>query len=113
MTDDSIVHIAENSPEQVAYKLLDKIAFVEGKSLRPGMTGQKADRAYILSTYWECLKVVQGIGTEDDIHSESTLVPPSPLSADRPRAILRKLGVTIGLLDCFLFGDRVLAAMPI
>jgi hypothetical protein len=113
MTDDTIVHIAENSPEQVAYKLLDKIAFVEGKSLRPGMTGQKADRAYILTTYWECLKVVQGVGTEDDIHSECTRVSPRPLSADGPRTILRRLGVTIGLLECFLFGDRVLAVMPI
>ena len=71
MADDSIVHLAENSPEQVAYKLLEEIAFAEGKSLRPGMTGQKADRAYILSTYWECWRVVQGVGTEelDDIET--------------------------------------------
>jgi hypothetical protein len=65
MADDSIVHIAENSPEEIAYKLFESIAFVEGKSLRPGMTGQKADRAYILSTYWECCRVVQGVGTEE------------------------------------------------
>src|ERR1700759_1257556 len=103
--DDTVVHIAENSPEQVAYKLLDDIAFAEGKSLRPEMTGQKADRAYILTTYWECLKVVQGVGIDDNIHSKPTRVPHSSLSAGRPRTILRKLGVTIGLLNCVLFGD--------
>ena len=72
MADDTIVHIAENSPEAVAYKLLESVAFVEGKSLVAGMTGEKADRAHILRTYWECCKVVQGLGTEepDDIHSE-------------------------------------------
>jgi hypothetical protein len=71
MAYDTTVHIGENSPEQVAYKLLEEIAFAEGKSLRPGMTGQKADRAYILSTYWECWRVVQGVGTEelDDIET--------------------------------------------
>ncbi len=56
MAYDTTVHIGENSPEQVAYKLLEEIAFAEGKSLRAGMTGQKADRAYILSTYWEVLE---------------------------------------------------------
>ena len=65
MADDTIVHIAENSPEQVAFRLLESIAFAEGKSLRPGMRGQKADRAYILTTYWECWRVVQGVGTEE------------------------------------------------
>ena len=65
MADDTIVHIAENSPEQVAYKLLESIAFAEGKSLRADMTGQKADRAYILTTYWECWRVVQGVRTEE------------------------------------------------
>jgi hypothetical protein len=65
MAYNTAVHFGENSPEQVAYKLLEEIAFVEGKSLRLGMKGQKADRAYILSTYWECWKVVQGVGTEE------------------------------------------------
>jgi hypothetical protein len=65
MAYNTAVHFGENSPEHVAYKLLEEIAFVEGKSLRSGMKGQKADRAYILSTYWECWKVVQGVGTEE------------------------------------------------
>jgi hypothetical protein len=113
MADDSIVHLAENSPEQVAYKLLEMIAFAEGKALRACAMGPKADRAYILSTYWECLKVVQGIGTEELDNIQSTRAPRPPLSADRPRTTLRKLGVAIGLLDCCLFGDRVFAMMPI
>ncbi len=65
MADDTIVHAAMNSPEQVAYKLLENIAFVEGKALRPDMRGQKPDRIHILSTYWECWRVVQGVGTEE------------------------------------------------
>jgi hypothetical protein len=65
VVNDPTVQICENSPEQVAYKLLESIAFAEGKALRPGMIGEKADRAYILETYWECLRVVQGLGTEE------------------------------------------------
>ena len=65
MSIDTNVYVGDNSPEQIAYKLLHAIAFAEGKSLQAGMTGQKPDRAYILSTYWECWRVVQGIGTEE------------------------------------------------
>jgi hypothetical protein len=32
MADDSIVHIAENSPDAVAYKLLERITFANGAS---------------------------------------------------------------------------------
>lgn len=80
MAYDTTVHIGENSPEQVAYKLLEEIAFAEGKSLRAGMTGQKADRAYILSTYWECWRVVQGIGTEelDDFDAAPAKIETAP-----------------------------------
>jgi hypothetical protein len=69
MAGDTTIYIGENSPEQVAYKLLESIAFAEGKRLQPGMRGEKADRAYILTTYWECWRVVQGVGIEelDDI----------------------------------------------
>ena len=62
MADGAIVHIGENSPEEVAHKLLVHIAFVEGKCIRHGTTGEKADRAYILTTYEECIHVVKGYG---------------------------------------------------
>ncbi len=58
------VHIGENSPEEVAYKLLERIAYVEGKGIRSGVSAPptKADRAYILTTYEECIHVVKGFG---------------------------------------------------
>lgn len=52
------VHIAENSAEQVAYKLLETIAAVEGKTLYRSDKGM-ADRDWILSTYVECIKAVK------------------------------------------------------
>lgn len=78
VNDPTVQKICENSPEQVAYKLFESIAFAEGKALRPSMKGQKPDRAYILETYWECWRVVQGVGTEelDDIETA-----PAPGSA--------------------------------
>ena len=62
MADSATVHIGENSREEVAHKLLLHIAHVEGKSIRSGMTGEKADRAYILTTYHECWQVAAGYG---------------------------------------------------
>lgn len=52
MADTSVVHIGENSPEQVAFKLMQLIAINEGK------TGS-ADRKWMLDTYAECLHVVR------------------------------------------------------
>ena len=82
MSIDTTVYVGDNSPEQIAYKLLQAIAFAEGKSLQAGMTGHKPDRAYILSTYWECWRVVQGVGTEelDDIE---TAPAPGSATADQ------------------------------
>ena len=63
MPDTPVIHIGENSPEQVAFKLLEAIAKVEMKSismakdLAPGWT--KADRKWILETYAECLDAVR------------------------------------------------------
>jgi hypothetical protein len=51
------VHIGENSPEQVAFKLLDLIGKAEGKKL--GFAEPVADRQWILDTYKECLKAVK------------------------------------------------------
>lgn len=56
MADAPIVHIGENSPEKIAYMLMERIADLEGKSLyRRSDSRETADRDYILSTYSECL----------------------------------------------------------
>lgn len=58
---DTIVHIGENSPEQVALKLFEMVAKVEERKLyvdRSDRSGGAADRKYILDTYAECLLAV-------------------------------------------------------
>lgn len=61
---DSVVHIGENSPEQVAYKLYTNIAHAEKKSLHG--PGNPPDRDWIIRTYCTCLKAVQQPGYPDD-----------------------------------------------
>jgi hypothetical protein len=57
-----VVHIGENSPEHVAYKLLSSVAFAEGKSVF-GLFASKdpADRKWILDSYAECLEATKGL----------------------------------------------------
>jgi hypothetical protein len=64
MADNTTVHIGENSPEQIAFKLLERISSVEKLSLHSTNSGQAADRKWILSTYFECLQVVRGYAPE-------------------------------------------------
>ena len=52
MADDQL-HIGENSPEYVAYRLMDRILNAEGKY------GSDQTREDILSTYATCLKTVR------------------------------------------------------
>ena len=61
MADSTIVHIGENSPEEVAYKLLVDVARVEGKVFHQSPSGgyTTATRAWILDAYAECLRAVQ------------------------------------------------------
>ena len=57
----TVVHMGENSPQQVAYKLLKDIMQAEQKSLSSGTLKAgwvTADRAYILKTYETCLNCV-------------------------------------------------------
>lgn len=49
-----VVHIGENSPENIAYKLLELIAQTEKT---PPVTAR--DRKWILDTYAECLQAVR------------------------------------------------------
>ena len=53
----------EGSAEEVAYRLLQRIAAVEGKTFSPkGKTGRTvADRLWILNTYSECIEAVRGL----------------------------------------------------
>jgi hypothetical protein len=63
MADQAVVHIGENSPEEVAHKLFVHIANVEkrhiGSSDNLASGWQKADREYILSTYAQCVNTVR------------------------------------------------------
>jgi hypothetical protein len=55
MADQPAVHIGENSPEEVAYKLFREIVQAEG----PALVGKKLDRKWILDTYAECMQAVR------------------------------------------------------
>jgi hypothetical protein len=60
VADAPVAHIGENSPEEVAYKLLQDVAYAEGQELRLGSTAsKKADRKWILDAYAECLNAVR------------------------------------------------------
>ena len=74
MTDQTIVRIGENSPEQVAFKLMEIIAIAEGKAIK---TPSKTDRKWLLDTYAECLRTVrepQGRGSIERV--ERVIVDP-------------------------------------
>jgi hypothetical protein len=63
MSDTPVVHIGENSPEYVAYKLLLDIQRIERKAFSGGEIKQgwsTADRKWVLDTYAECLKAATG-----------------------------------------------------
>lgn len=61
MADAPVVHIGENSPEHVAYRLMRDIANVEGKLLTKSDKSPErvADRKWILDTYAECLGAIR------------------------------------------------------
>jgi hypothetical protein len=58
-----VVHIGENSPEHVAFRLMETVMGVERKSLYHDDLSagwSTADRKYILDTYAECLHAAKG-----------------------------------------------------
>jgi hypothetical protein len=57
MADEPVIHIGENSPEQVAYKLLQLVAKSEGFSLSSGES--QPNKEWILTTYAQCLHTVR------------------------------------------------------
>jgi hypothetical protein len=58
MAETAVVHIGENSPEEVAYKLMTTIANLEGRELY-GHGKNPADRKWLLTTYGECVSAVR------------------------------------------------------
>ncbi|MDQ7251331.1 hypothetical protein [Dongia sedimenti] len=54
-------HAADESPENVAYRLLVLIADLENKTLHgnPSKDRTNADRQWILDTYAECLRAIR------------------------------------------------------
>ncbi|MBL9062138.1 hypothetical protein [Tabrizicola sp.] len=55
----TVVHIGENSPEQVALKLVHQLASMEGRDLFSH--GKNVpDKKWLLDTYAECLHAVKG-----------------------------------------------------
>lgn len=49
------------TPEDVAYRLLLLIGQAEGKGIVGSVRTEPADRAWVLTTYSECLRVVKGV----------------------------------------------------
>jgi hypothetical protein len=58
MAEEQVV-IGINSPEYVAYKLFQHIAFVEGAKYSSDSSGSTATRQWILDTYAECVDAVR------------------------------------------------------
>jgi len=63
MADAPIVHIGENSPEYVAFRLMNLIGVHEKKM---GGMNSSADRDWIIRTYCMCLTAVNQPGYPDD-----------------------------------------------
>jgi hypothetical protein len=60
MAGEPVVHIGENSPEQVAYRLLEHVAAAEGFHLRRSPSELKLpDRKWLLETYAACINAVK------------------------------------------------------
>ena len=60
MADKAVVHIGENSPEKIAYSLLQDIMHIEGRTISPTSINGKTpvDRKWLLDTYAECIRAV-------------------------------------------------------
>jgi hypothetical protein len=54
------LHVDENSPEHIAFKLMEAIADNEDKGIGRSYGGSAtADRDWILSTYAQCIRTVK------------------------------------------------------
>lgn len=59
MADQSVVQGGDNTPEHVAFRLMERIAEVEGVSFCKGGKDKLATRKWILDTYAESLDAVR------------------------------------------------------
>ena len=60
-----VVHVGENSPEEIAYKMMLLIGRVEGKSVLSD-SPQRMTREWIISTYVQCRVAVKTQWTAED-----------------------------------------------
>jgi hypothetical protein len=66
MAENTGLHIGENSPEHVAFKLMELVARVERRTMLGYKQDQlndgwsEADRKWILDTYNECIEAAKG-----------------------------------------------------
>jgi hypothetical protein len=65
MADSAVVHIGENSPQQVAYKLMKDIMLAEQMSLTgASSSATRVDRKYLLTLYYECARATLGLAPQ-------------------------------------------------
>lgn len=60
MVDLPVSRAVENTPEFVAYRLLERVAELEGVALSRGGKDKPASRKWLLDTYAECLDAARG-----------------------------------------------------
>lgn len=63
MTDQSVVHIGENSPEQVAFRLMSIMASIDGFTLHG--IGDRPTKEWLIKNYSSCLCTVQNPGNPE------------------------------------------------
>jgi hypothetical protein len=66
MADNTVVHIGENSPEYVAFKMMHMIMNAENRN-EHGHQSNPVDREWILRTYNQCRSAVSQSGQAEDI----------------------------------------------
>ena len=69
MADTGVVQSGENSPEQVAYKLMTLIADVENREVY-GHGRTPVNREWVLRTYAQCLRLVRAPNLISDVLKE-------------------------------------------
>jgi hypothetical protein len=74
MADNTVVHIGENSPDEVAFKLMQVIANVENREMY-GHGDNPVNREWILRTFAQCKRVVILPDHIDDIIEEFKPAP--------------------------------------
>jgi hypothetical protein len=81
-----VVHITPNSPEKIAFDLMERVAFIEWKRIgRNQEYLTKTDRKYLLDTYAECLEAAKGLrdfaGSFPALESQERSVPTNAFAA--------------------------------